>query len=676
MLVPRKPRERVLLNNRMAPQTPAKTFDLAALGGVVEPQKQEFNLAALGGVVEPQPQSQDSTLARGAKAVARGTKSLGSGLAGGTADLISMPYNLAATMFNALKESKLAKDLDPASRAMLEAEGFYLGESGSPDIPTVPSAVDAVDHGVDSITGGYTQTPENEKSIHEGLKAVGSMASVGGAAKGAVKLGANKIGNVLEKFGSTKARDLTAGAISSGVTSYAMENGQNLPVAFGEGIGAGVVAQSILKNAFKLPTKLAGFGKDSLKLDAIESSKNLGVDLPNIAATSAKLPNFGYNLLAKAPFLGDELKNNMQTASTQFQKAWGAMLDSVGAPKTEELSKEVSAAYASVKKAIPKDAAVMPSPMLNAIAEIEQELQSTFHAEPTKKLFTIMKDIKEALVPKVKLPEGFEKYPKAVQDQILTELKKDITVAPIPVKVLLRQKVELNKAMRDKNIFDRTDTDSLGWLKKIQGATNETLEEYGKQNPKFFKELKQADEKFARTAKREDLDDLLSGKIHDPHTGEVAYTPLVKILKDRDRQKFLKNKLGDSNYEKLEDFVNVAQAMDAVQRNNPNKSGTAVVTATIGFVQYLAGANPTPAILAGLGAYGTTKLLTNKRFLNLATKFAKEPTEPLAQKLNALVKESTGMTSQALMTGLKGNGDAEDKKLKIRMYDPDNPPLK
>ena len=620
--------------------------------------------------------SQDSILTRGLKGAARTAKSLGSGLVGGTADFISMPYNLAATMFNALKESKLAKDLDPASRAMLEAEGFYLGESGSPDIPTVPSAVDAVDHGVDSITGGYTQTPENEKSIHEGLKAVGSMASVGGAAKGAVKFGANKIGNVLEKFGSTKARDLTAGAISSGVTSYAMENGQNLPVAFGEGIGAGVVAQSILKNAFKLPTKLAGFGKDSLKLDAIESSKNLGVDLPNIAATSAKLPNFGYNLLAKAPFLGDELKNNMQTASTQFQKAWGAMLDSVGAPKTEELSKEVSAAYASVKKAIPKDAAVMPSPMLNAIAEIEQELQSTFHAEPTKKLFTIMKDIKEALVPKVKLPEGFEKYPKVVQDQILTELKKDITVAPIPVKVLLRQKVELNKAMRDKNIFDRTDTDSLGWLKKIQGATNETLEEYGAQNPKFFKELKQADEKFARTAKREDLDDLLSGKIHDPHTGEVAYTPLVKVLKDRGRQKFLKNKLGDSNYEKLEDFVNVAQAMDAVQRNNPNKSGTAVVTATIGFVQYLAGANPTPAILAGLGAYGTTKLLTNKRFLNLATKFAKEPTEPLAQKLNALVKESTGMTSQALMTGLKGNGDAEEKKLKIRMYDPDNPPLK
>ena len=200
-----------------------------------------------GFVPDPQPQSQGSTLlARGAKAVARGTKSLGSGLAGGTADLISMPYNLAATMFNALKESKLAKDLDPASRAMLEAEGFYLGESGSPDIPTVPSAVDAVDQGVDTITGGYTQTPENEKSIHEGLKAVGSMASIGGAAKGAVKFGANRIGKTLEKLGSTKARDLAAGGFSSGVTSEALERGQNLPVAFGEGIGAGMLANVLM----------------------------------------------------------------------------------------------------------------------------------------------------------------------------------------------------------------------------------------------------------------------------------------------------------------------------------------------------------------------------------------------------------------------------------------------
>jgi hypothetical protein len=52
-----------------------------------------------------------------------------------------------------------------------------------------------------------------------------------------------------------------------------------------------------------------------------------------------------------------------------------------------------------------------------------------------------------------------------------------------------------------------------------------------------------------------------------------------------------------------------------------------------------------------------TQLLTSKRFLNLATEFAKLPTEPLAKQLNNLIKENTGMTSQALMTGLKDNGD-------------------
>ena len=168
---------------------------------------------------DPQPQGQESLAKRGLKGAARTAKSIGSGVAGGLADTVTMPYNLASTMFNALKESKFAKDLDPASRAMLEAEGFYLGEPGSPDIPEIPSAVDAVDQGVDQLTGGYTKTPDDEKSIHEGLKAVGSLASAGGAAKGAVKFGANRIGKTLEKLGSTKARDLVAGGISSGVTS-------------------------------------------------------------------------------------------------------------------------------------------------------------------------------------------------------------------------------------------------------------------------------------------------------------------------------------------------------------------------------------------------------------------------------------------------------------------------
>ena len=46
-----------------------------------------------------------------------------------------------------------------------------------------------------------------------------------------------------------------------------------------------------------------------------------------------------------------------------------------------------------------------------------------------------------------------------------------------------------------------------------------------------------------------------------------------------------------------------------------------------------------------------------------ATEFAKQPTEPLAQKLNNLIKENTGMTSQALMTGLKDQEKSNEGKI-------------
>ena len=89
--------------------------------------------------------------------------------------------------------------------------------------------------------------------------------------------------------------------------------------------------------------------------------------------------------------------------------------------------------------------------------------------------------------------------------------------------------------------------------------------------------------------------------------------------------------------------------MDALKRNNPNPSGTALVTAVIGFFQGLAGTNPLPTIAGGLGAYGTSKLLTNKKFLNKATQFAKEPSDLLARQIEKIVKEETGVALQTLM---------------------------
>jgi hypothetical protein len=602
-----------------------------------------------GFVPDPQPKGQESLAKRGLKGAARTAKSIGSGVAGGLADTVTMPYNLASTMFNALKESKFAKDLDPASRAMLEAEGFYLGEPGSPDIPTVPSAVDAVDQGVDSITGGYTKTPEDEKSIHEGLKAVGSMASVGGAPKGAIKFGANRIGKTLEKLGSTKARDLAAGGISSGVTSEALERGQNLPAAFGEGIGAGVLANVLFnKKTLNLPAKAAmktlGLNPKKLKTDALEAAERLGIDLPAAAATDAKLMGLANQAVGAAPVFGDMLRNKMKTASNQFQTGFKDMLEKVGPLKTELVEAEIRNNYKNAKNFLPSDAAIKPTKTLQAIKDIKANLKTFSPAKSEEALLVTLDELEKGMAPL------------------------GLSNIPAPVAMLVGTKKSLNETIK----WDKSEgTKNL--LRGVQKSLLDYIQAYKKVNPAWGKAFDKAERSFEATAKREKLDKLLAGKIEDPTTKEVAYIPLAKLLNDKKYAKQLENTLGSQQFKKLKDFTKVAEAMSTAERNTPNKSGTGPFMAALGLIGSIAkGDFITPLKVMGGGAV-LTELLTNKRFLNLATKFAKEPTEPLAQKLNALVKENTGMTSQALMTGLKANGDAEEKKLKIRMYNPDKP---
>jgi hypothetical protein len=359
-------------------------------------------------------------------------------------------------------------------------------------------------------------------------------------------------------------------------------------------------------------------------------------------------------MVGKLPYYGDKLKEKITTASQQYQKAWDGMLDSVGVPKTVEASQAIDHSYGVMRSKIPEDAAVVPAPILEAIASVEGKLKTAVYSDPTKKLFSICQEFKKAFIsPPPLLPAWFGKLPRHIQGRILKAWVND--VPPIPVKELVRQKVELNKIMKDRNIFDRHDADSLAFLHEIRDGITKTLESYGATNKPFLKALRKADAEFAKTARREALDDVLAGKIVDPKTGEVAYSSLLTVLSDRKQQKFLKNNLGQANYKKLEDFVNVAKAMDSVKRNNPNPSGSASMGAVIGLVVSICHGNlGIPTVTVGGGTLAT-RLLTSKKFLNKATQFAKEPTEPLAKKLEAIVKENTGMTVQALQKAMRNN---------------------
>jgi hypothetical protein len=587
---------------------------------------------------------------------ARITKSLGAGATGGLADTVASAYNIPAVTSMKKRGALEAQGLDPEAYAAAESIGGeipFMPYSG--DVPLIPSAVDAIDKKVDEVTEGYTTTPEGEKALHEGLKTMGSVGGMGWQGLLLEKVGQKGLEAVLKTLGSTRPTSIAAAGAAGYATEKAHEKGMSEPAAFGSGIGAALATELAAalfnpKNLAKGAVTAAGFGKGNLKLDALDSAERIGTTLPNAAATSGVLPQLAHSLVSKFPRLGDKIKKDVQAASEGYQKSWDTMLDTVGRKKTPEVKKEISQDYKLMRAAIPEEDTILASDLLDTMTALEKELESTFHSEPTKKLFAVMNDIKKDIVSgQTKLPEGFERFPAHVQEKILEQIKQETMLRPVAVKKLVRQKVELNKFMRDKNIFDRTDTDTLSLTKLLQESTDKVLEEYGAKNPKFLKRYRAANEKYAQTARREELDDLLAGKIRDPNTGEVAYTPLVKILQDKDQQVFLKNNLGDQNYKKLTDFITVAQAMDALKRNNPNPSGTALVTAVIGFVQGLAGSNPLPTLASGLGIYGASKLLTSKRFINKATQFAKEPTDTLAQQIEKIVKEETGVALQTLM---------------------------
>lgn len=606
---------------------------------------------------QAQPEQQEDSWGRFA---ARTGKSAVAGVGGGVVDAAAALYNIPAALGNAASGLNKGNgfEIDPVSGGVIQRD-----PGGQTELPLIPSAMDAIDKGIDQATGGYTRTPEQEKWFQEGVKFAASVASGGGLGSLAGKAGMKGAETVLKAIGSTKPSIIAGAGASGAAMQKAQELEASAPVAFGTSIGAALSTEAALNllNPKNIPRRMAavtGFGRGNLNVPAVESANRLNIDLPGIAATKGVAPAFAHQTLSKFPWFGDKLREKIQTASKQYQKAWDDMLDSVGVPKTEVVLKDIDQNYAAMRKTIPEGASIAPTPILEAIANVEGKLKTAVHSDPTKKLFTVMGEFKKALTPpKPKLPDGFEKFPQHIQEKVLNALKAEPVPVPlpVPVKELVRQKVELNKIMKDRKIFDRQDTDSLGFLHELRDGVTKTLETYGAANPKFLKALKRADKEFARTARREALDDTLMGKVTDPKTGEVAYNGLLGILGDRKQQKFLKNNLGQANYKKLEDFINVAKAMESVKRNNPNPSGSATVGSVMGLITSIALGNITlPAMVIGGGAVAT-KLLTSKKFLNKATQFAKAPTEPLAAQVAAIVRENTGMTVQALIEGVMGD---------------------
>jgi len=529
--------------------------------------------------------------------------------------------------------------------------------------PYAQSAEKTIEQGVNYLGDKAGLNLNQPTAGYEGAKLASSVAIPGGLASKA-----GTFTNLAKTIGTTNPKAL-AGAIGAGeAANYAKEQGSGALGQLGSGV-AGAVGGEILasaanpKNIAKGVTKLAakgiGLGKNNIKTEALDAAERLGLEgLPAAAATDSIITAYASQLISKIPKFGDKLRADVKNTSKEFQSAWDKMLDSIAPEIDQELSKEAQLIYKSPNNLIGKEDVVSPNLILNKINETRSKLTGHLDAEATKKLKSYLDELEKSFIPEKKQLsslKGFDEknlsdLPEATRNQILEKANEIISQKDIYVKDLLRTKIELNKIMRDRNIFDRTDRDNLSFLKGIQQSIKDTLEVYGKTNPKWYESFQKAENKFAGLAKRESLEDVLSGKITDVETGDVKYTPLIKVLEDRKQQKFLKNNLGDTNYKKLEDFVKVAQSMSSINRNVLNPSSSAIVGTVILAIQSLAfQANPFPLLAATTGAHAITKLLTDKKFLNKVNQFAKEPTEPLAQKIDSIIKDHMGIGSQALM---------------------------
>jgi hypothetical protein len=146
----------------------------------------------------------------------------------------------------------------------------------------------------------------------------------------------------------------------------------------------------------------------------------------------------------------------------------------------------------------------------------------------------------------------------------------------------------------------------------------------------------------------------------------ISYNKLSKVIHDPKSKAILKRQATPEVLEKIEKLGTVVKAMAIKNKNVPNPSGTAMTLAT-GSLIYSIVTHPVAALTGSalipvIGAPIATKLLTDKKVLDLAIKFAETGTEKAAVKFNVRMKQITGYTPVTLARETSKLKSEEQKK--------------
>ena len=590
-------------------------------------------------------QKQYSLGNRGASLV----KSATAGAIGAVPDTAALAYNFPAMGINAAMRStdtsqpfdddgvipQLPQNMGGSFANVTQNKGHDLGEQ-APQLPLIPSATHAISKGIDNLTGGYTETPEDQKNWNQGIEFAASIPAGGGVASLAKQGGSKGLEKVANFAGSTNPWH-AAGAGAAGYTTGALEDsGSSTSGAIAGGLAAGVGVSNIksfgsalAKGSGKAIVGASGLGKNKIDLEAAQAAKNLDIELPAAALSESNLTALADQWIGKTPFFGTKLQTKYKQAEGKTREILDDIFESTGPRKTPEIEAKISELYQKRIESLPDNATIKPTHTSKALEKVN--IDSALLSTDEKALLSSIETLKDEFKPSLKSKFG----------------NVDIPLQESSVSRLAGTKRSINSIIK----WD-TDEGVKNQLRSIQHSLNQDIAEYGKKNPEWYKIFKEADDLFAQVAKRERVEQMLGLNPTNFATDKISFNQLAKVIRDPKSQKILEKQLTPKTLEKMKDLGEVARAFATKQTRVPNVSGTAVTAASMGMIYGLF-SNPVgllqgSGIATVIGAATTTQLITDQRIVNLALKFAEKPTEKAAVAFNIRMKQITGYTPVTL----------------------------
>lgn len=352
-------------------------------------------------------------------------KGLVSGLGGGAIDTASLLYNVPAGIHNFQRETEREKEsLSPEKRNRLEQiptipNPLELASKAvfSGDAPYIPSAQEAIEKGIDKLSGGYTKTPANLKHIYEGAKFSGALGGIGGLGKLAGKLGSKGFEKVGKTLGATGGSELGGSAAVGTTISYLEDESPllSLPTAIvagalttkslgglpklGEAIKGTVTGKGTSLGDITLGRALAIKGEPYLPV--IQAAKEYGIDLPFNVPLNSPVANFLANTALNTIYTAKEYNNIIEKAPKQLKDKFIDIIDrihpeNVGktqasgeyytALKNQEkiIDDQSNKLYGYARELLKKEDKVVPSNTIKALKDLKSDLSAPVPSSPMK----------------------------------------------------------------------------------------------------------------------------------------------------------------------------------------------------------------------------------------------------------------------------------------------------